>query len=162
MEKNSNEELLWKYTDGLCNAEEIAKVKILLENDTDLASVYKCIFKTDMMLKDAKNDALNPVFQNQLELKLKSALAIQDFSPVTIIPQYAKTVFYILLGILGLFLFLFIPKDVLFTEYTDFSVSGNTFYYNMIAVSAGILLLLYFDKFIGKHGNKNQKLHILF
>ena len=162
MEKISTEELLWKYADGLCNEEEISRVKALLESNDEIRNMYTEIMSTDSILNDKKVYTLDPDFQRNLELKLKTALTDQDFSPVTIIPHYAKTVFFVLLGILGLSSMFFIPKDVLLTESSNSLSLDNTFYYNIMAVSAGILLLLYFDKFIETSKGKNQKLHFLF
>lgn len=162
MKKISTEELLWKYADGLCNEEEISKVKALLENNHEFMNMYTEIMSTDSILKDKKVYTLDPDFQRNLELKLKTALTEQDFSPVTIIPHFAKTVFFVLLAMLGLSTIFFIPKDILLTDTSHTLELGNTFYYNIIAVSVGILLLLYSDKLLGNSKNKNQKLHFLF
>ena len=160
MNKNSNEELMWKYADGLCTEEEVKQLMALLEKDEASASLFAAVSKADMMLMHQNTETLDPLFQQRLEVKLKEALHQIDFAPVTIIPESVKRIFFILLCALGAVSLVLIPKNLLFGDSVFVSELGSTFFYNIIAVATGLAMLLYFDKMLGDHRKKHAKMHL--
>lgn len=71
------EELIWKYIDNQCTADEQKKVNELLQNDPSFASMYQEIVRFDTMLSENTKVSLRPKFRDALIQDIEKQCANQ-------------------------------------------------------------------------------------
>jgi hypothetical protein len=155
------EQLLWKYVDGLCDEQETSEVKALLEKDPEISNFFTSIRELDRMMIKHPIDTLSDNFQLKLEHKLVSEMGKIDFTPVNILPSFVKILFLVMSVVATIFVFLFPKLTSTNSTYDFFGTQSNLTYYNIIAISAGLLFLLFLDKYFQNIGKKGQNLFFL-
>jgi len=155
------EELLWKYVDGQCDEHEKSEVKALLEKDLEVSHFFTKIHELDRVMIKHSIDTLSDNFQLNLEHKLKSEMGKIDFTPVNILPRFVKVLLLVMSVVASIFVFLFPKLTSTNSTYDFFGTQSNLTYYNIIAISAGLLFLLFLDKYIQNIGKKRQNLFFL-
>ena len=74
------EELLWKYIDNACTAEEIEKVKILLETNPEFKQMYNEYAELDVMISQNLAVDLSNQFRERLEKSSIKAISKKQIS----------------------------------------------------------------------------------
>jgi hypothetical protein len=155
------EELLWKYVDGQCDEHEKSEVKALLEKDLEVSNFFTKIHVLDRVMIKHSVDTLSENFQLNLEHKLKSEMGKIDFTPVNILPSFVKVLLLVISVVASIFVFLFPKLTSTNSTYDFFGTQSNLTYYNIIAISAGLLFLLFLDKYFQNIGKKGQNFFFL-
>lgn len=155
------EELLWKYVDGQCDELETSEVKALLEKDVEISNFFTNIQALDRVMMKHPTDTLSDNFQLNLEHKLKSEMSKIDFTPVNILPNFVKVLLLAMSLVAAIFVFLFPKLTSTNSTYDFFGTQSDLTYYNIIAISAGLLFLLFLDKYFQNIGKKGQNLFFL-
>jgi hypothetical protein len=159
MNEIRKEELLWKYVDNICNDQEREEVQSLLATNTDFRMLFDEISMVDQLLKDTKKESFSENFKLSLEQKLTSEMGKIDFSPVTIIPKYMKISLFIL-SIMVVVLTFIIPESK-YNQVGLFTMPevSEVVFYNIIAITGGIIFLWTVDKYLHKYKKTGHKLH---
>jgi hypothetical protein len=74
------EELLWKYIDNACTAEEIEKVKLLLETNPEFKQMYNEYAELDVMISQNLAVDLSSQFRERLEKSSIKAISKKQIS----------------------------------------------------------------------------------
>lgn len=161
MNEERKVELLWKYVDNLCNEKEKIEVESLIANNTETQILYEEITMIDVGLRKKVQDNFSDSFKISLENKLKEEIGKIDFSPVTIFPKYMKASL-IVLSIVVVVLTFLIPESKYNQKvpYTIPEINDVTFY-NIIAITSGVIFLWVVDKVLNKNKKPNNNVHFL-
>lgn len=156
-----NEALLWKYVDGQCDEKETSEVKSLLKKDLEISNFFARIHELDRMMINHRIDILSDNFELNLEHKLKSEMGKIDFTPVKILPNFFKILLLVMSVAASILVFLFPKLTSANSTYDFFGTQSDLTYYNIIAISAGLMFLLFLDKYFQNNDKRRQKMFFL-
>ena len=134
------EELLIKYLENKCTAEELAEVTQIFNNDAQLKAEVDAMRKMDNLLVNNFVHAPNPALANKIKTNLHASIETnRDYSDF-ILPG---------LFLLGSLVYFIINFGNFSTETSPFDLHQYSVYINIGFVSmTGILLLYFFDQFL--------------
>lgn len=134
------EELLIKYLENKCTAEELAEVTQLFNNDAQLKAEIDSMRKMDNLLVNNFVHTPNPALANKIKTNLYTSIETnRDYSDF-ILPG---------LFLLGSLIYFIINFGNFSTEASPFDLHQYSVYINIGFVSmSGILILYFFDQFL--------------
>lgn len=155
------EDLLWKYIDNDCTAEEIEKIKVLLETDAAFNEMYNENIQLDVLLSKNITVDLSNEFRNKLEASMGKAIIRKQVSLYNLLNiQWVAISLFTLLGAVTYYF-----ADIESMEQSQllsqfFSHFGNDTIYLFNIVVISILLLIIFEYAL-KHISKLRSTLIL-
>lgn len=145
------EELLIKYLENKCTAEELAEVTQLFNNDAQLKAEIDSMRKMDNLLVNNFVHTPNPALANKIKSEyFNSTETKRDYSD------------FILPGLffIGSLIYFIINFGNFNAQQSPFDLSQYSFYINIGCISmTGILLLYFFDQYLSNR-KKSDSLRI--
>lgn len=145
------EELLIKYLENKCTAEELAEVTQLFNNDAQLKAEIDSMRKMDNLLVNNFVHTPNPALANKIKSEyFNSTETKRDYSD------------FILPGLffIGSLIYFIINFGNFNAQRSPFDLSQYSFYINIGCISmTGILLLYFFDQYLSNR-KKSDSLRI--
>lgn len=152
----SHEELIWKYLDGECTAEEKNHADMLMKSDSGFRMMYDQYSKLDSLL--AKTTYQEPTAEFKIKLTETLAASLTKVRPVNQLKWIVSPAWLIILtgaGAIGLIV-AGLSTSSSATVFQYFNMPDQRIFSMVTLVCAGFVLLTLLDLFLKKSFIKNR------